>query len=314
MRKHGATVYNLLSAEVVTADGELVTANERERPDLLWGLRGGGGNFGVVTSFEYALHPVGPTVLAGPIFHSLDDAPAVLRQYRDFIADSPDELTTIVRLGRAPALPFLPERVHGQPVVTIASCWAGDVEAGEAALAPLRRFGSPLADALAPRPYVELQQMFNPSVPHGWHYYWKSWELPPLEDAAIDTLVERAAVLTSPRSYIIVFQLGGAVGRVPEDATAFGQRSPGHDVNINAVWLPDDEDRESHVRWTRETFAALEPFAGGRAYVNFLADEGQDRVRAAYGEERYARLVELKREYDPDNVFRLNQNVDPRQP
>jgi FAD/FMN-containing dehydrogenase len=311
MRKHGATVDNLRSAEVVTADGETVTASEDERPELLWGLRGGGGNFGVVTSFEYRLHAVGPTVLAGPIYHGLDDAPQALRFYRDFIADSPDELTTIVRLGRAPALPFLPEHVHGRPVVTIACCWAGDPQSGESALRPLRSFGNPLADALAPRAYSELQRMFDPSVPHGWHYYWKSWELPPLADAAIDALVEQAGRLTSPRSYIIVFQLGGAVGRVPADATAFGQRHAGHDVNINAVWLADDPDPDRHVQWTREAYAALEPFSSGRTYVNFIGDEGRDRVRAAYGEEKYARLVELKRTYDPDNVFRLNQNIDP---
>ncbi|HEY1273359.1 MAG TPA: FAD-binding oxidoreductase [Thermoleophilaceae bacterium] len=311
MRKHGATVDNLRSAEVVTADGETLTASEDERPELLWGLRGGGGNFGVVTSFEYRLHAVGPTVLAGPIYHGLDDAPQALRFYRDFIADSPDELTTIVRLGRAPALPFLPEHVHGRPVVTIACCWAGDPQSGESALRPLRSFGNPLADALAPRAYSELQRMFDPSVPHGWHYYWKSWELPPLADAAIDALVEQAGRLTSPRSYIIVFQLGGAVGRVPADATAFGQRHAGHDVNINAVWLADDPDPDRHVQWTREAYAALEPFSSGRTYVNFIGDEGRDRVRAAYGEEKYARLVELKRTYDPDNVFRLNQNIDP---
>jgi FAD/FMN-containing dehydrogenase len=311
MRKHGATVDNLRSAEVVTADGETLTASEDERPELLWGLRGGGGNFGVVTSFEYRLHAVGPTVLAGPIYHGLDDAPQALRFYRDFIADSPDELTTIVRLGRAPALPFLPEHVHGRPVVTIACCWAGDPQSGESALRPLRSFGNPLADALAPRAYSELQRMFDPGVPHGWHYYWKSWELPPLADAAIDALVEQAGRLTSPRSYIIVFQLGGAVGRVPADATAFGQRHAGHDVNINAVWLADDPDPDRHVQWTREAYAALEPFSSGRTYVNFIGDEGRDRVRAAYGEEKYARLVELKRTYDPDNVFRLNQNIDP---
>jgi FAD/FMN-containing dehydrogenase len=311
MRKHGTTVDNLLSAEVVTASGEVVTAGEDERPDLLWGLRGGGGNFGVVTSFEYALHPVGPQVLAGPIYHTLDDAPAVLRHYRDFIAEAPDELTTIVRLGCAPALPFIPEHLHGQPVVSIASCWAGDVDAGETALEPLRRFGTPVADALAPRPYAELQQMFDPSVPHGWHYYWKSWEVPPLADGAIDALVEQAARITSPRSYMIMFQLGGAVARVPEAATAFGQRHAGHDVNINAVWLPDDPDPERHVEWTRAASAALEPFSGGGTYVNFLGDEPQNRVRAAYGEEKYARLVELKRAYDPDNVFRLNQNIEP---
>jgi FAD/FMN-containing dehydrogenase len=312
MRRYGATVDNLLSAEVVTADGAVLRASADEHPELFCGLRGGGGNFGIVTSFEYRLHPVGPTVLAGPILYALEDGPEVLRFYRDYIAEAPDELTTIVMLRQAPALPFVPAELHGRPVVMVVACYAGPVERGEEVLAPVRRFGRPLVDAIAPRPYVELQAMFNPGVPHGWHYYWKSWELPPLQDAAIDTLVEQAHRITSPRSYVIVFQLGGALARVGEHDTAFGQRDAAHDVNINAVWLPDDPARDEHVRWARECYAALEPFATGRTYVNFLADEGQQRVRAAYGEERYGRLVALKRAHDPENVFRLNQNIDPR--
>ncbi len=310
MRKHGATVDNLLSAEVVTADGDVVTASADERPDLFWGLRGGGGNFGIVTSFEYRLHAVGP-VLAGPIYHALEDAPEVLRFYRDFIAGAPDELTTILNLRPAPPLPLLPAAMHGRPVVAIAVCYAGDAERGEDVLRPLRRFGRPLVDAVAPRPYAQLQQLFDPVVPHGWHYYWKSWEVPPLGDGTIDTLVEHAARIESPRSYVIVFQLGGALARVGEHETAYGQRDAAHNVNINAVWLPDDPEPERHVQWARDCYDALEPAAAGRAYVNFLGDEGPERVRAAYGEERYARLLALKRAYDPENVFRLNQNIDP---
>jgi FAD/FMN-containing dehydrogenase len=312
MRRHGATVDNLLSAEVVTADGAVLRASAQEHPELFWGLRGGGGNFGIVTSFQYALHALGPTVLAGPIVYALDDAPEVLRLYRDYVAQAPDELTTILTLRQAPPLPFLPAAVHGRPVLMVSVCYAGPVPRGEDVLAPLRGFGTPLVDAIGPRPYVELQSLYNAGVPHGWHYYWKSWELPPLQDAAIDTLVEQAARIDSPRSYVIVFQLGGALARVGEHETAYGQRDAAHNVNINAVWLPDDPARDEHVRWARECYAALEPFATGRAYVNFLADEGQERVRAAYGEERYARLVALKRAHDPDNVFRLNQNIDPR--
>jgi FAD/FMN-containing dehydrogenase len=307
MRRHGATVDNLLSATVVTPDGAVLDAGA----DLMWGLRGGGGNFGVVTEFEFRLHPVGPTVLAGPLYYALEDGPEALRHYRDFIAAAPDELTTILNLRQAPPLPILPPELHGRPVVTIATCWAGDPGEGERALAPLRAHGRPLADLIAPRPYLELQAMFNPAVPHGWHYYWKSWEVPSLTDATIDTLLERTAAITSPRSYTIVFQLGGAMARVGEHDTAFGQRSEGHDVNINAVWLPDDPEHDAHRGWARATFAALESRSAGRAYVNFLGDEGQDRVRAAYGEERYARLAALKAEYDPGNVLRGNQNVEP---
>jgi FAD/FMN-containing dehydrogenase len=307
MRRHGATVDNFLGAEVVTPDGAIVQADE----ELMWGLRGGGGNFGVVTEFDYRVHRVGPTVLAGPVYYALEDAPEVLRHYRDFIAQAPDELTTIVNLRHAPPLPILPPDLHGRPVVTILACWAGDAEEGQRGLEPLRRFGTPLIDLIAPRPYVELQSLFNPAVPHGWHYYWKSWELPPLTDAAIDAVVARADAITSPRSYIIVFQLGGAMTRVAEADMAFGQRAEGHDVNINAVWLEDDPDPDRHTAWARETYAALERHGLGRTYVNFLGEEGSDRVRAAYGPEKYARLQQLKRAYDPDNLLRGNQNVAP---
>jgi FAD/FMN-containing dehydrogenase len=308
MRRHGATVDNLLDAELVTVEGETIRAGED--PDLLWGLRGGGGNFGIVTSFEYRLHEVGPTVLAGPLYYALEDGPEVLRFYRDLMADAPDELTTILNLRMAPPLPFIPTEYHGAPVVTAAVCYAGPVERGEQVLEPLRRFGTPLVDAISPRPYVELQRLFDPSVPHGWHYHWRSCELPPLTDGAIDALVEQAARITSPRSYVIVFQLGGAVAR-PEYDTAFSQRDAAHNVNINAVWLEGDPDADRHVRWVHETQAALEPHARGRVYVNFLEDEGPERVRAAYGAATHDRLVALKRRYDPANVLRGNQNISP---
>jgi FAD/FMN-containing dehydrogenase len=311
MRRHGATVDNLLAADVVTVEGDMLRASEDENPDLFWGLRGGGGNFGIVTSFEYRLHEVGPTVLGGPIYYALDDGPEVLRHYRDFIAAAPDELTTILNLRMAPPLPFIPDEVHGQPVVTVAVCYAGDPGRGQAVLEPLRRFGTPLVDAVSPRPYTELQRLFDTSVPHGWHYHWRSWELPPLTDAAIDVLVDQAARITSPRSYIIVFQLGGAVARVGEHDTAFSQRDAAHDVNINAVWLEGDPEAERHVQWVHDCYAALEPHTRGRVYVNFLADEGAARVRDAYPRATYDRLAGIKRRYDPDNVFRRNQNVLP---
>ena len=311
MRKYGATVDNLLSADVVTADGEVVTASQEQNPDLFWGIRGGGGNFGIVTSFEYRLHPVGPIVHAGPIFHPLEDAPEVLRFYREFIADAPDELTTIFNLRAAPPLPFLPEGVHGKPIVMVGACYAGSPEDGAEVVRPLKQFGSPIVDLLEPKPYRALQSMFDPSVPHGWHYYWKSVELPPLTDGAIDTLVEHASALTSPKSYCIVFQLGGALGRVDEGETAFSQRGAAHNVNINAIWTEEDPEAERHIAWARDFFDAMQPHAGGHVYLNFLGDEGGDRVRQAYGAENYQRLVELKHAYDPTNLFRLNQNIAP---
>ena len=311
MRKHGATVDNLVSVDLVTAEGELLTASEDQNPDLFWGLRGGGGNFGIVTSFEYRLHPVGPIVLAGPIFHRLEDAREVLRFYREFIAAAPDELTTIFDLSVAPPLPFLPEDVHGNPIVMVGACYAGAPEDGIEAVRPLKGFGTPIVDLLEPKPYAALQSMFDPLVPHGWHRYWKSVELPPLTDDAIDTLVEHAFAVTSPKSYCIVFQLGGALARVGEDETAFSQRDAAHNVNINAVWTEDDVAGERHVAWARDFYSAMQPHARERVYVNFLGDEGAHRVRQAYGVRQYERLAELKRRYDPTNFFRLNQNIEP---
>jgi FAD/FMN-containing dehydrogenase len=310
-RKHGATVDNLLSADLVTADGRLLTVSADRHPDLFWAIRGGGGNFGVVTSLEYRLHPVGPTVLAGPIFHPIEDASQVLRFYREFAAAAPDELTTIFELAVAQPLPVLPEDVHGKPILMIGACYAGALEDGIEVVRPLKEYGDPIADLLEPKLYCELQSMFDPFVPHGWHRYWKSVELPPLTDDAIDTLVEHASAYTSPKSYCIVFQLGGALARVGKDEAAFSQRDAAHNVNINAVWTEDDPEGERHIAWARDFFAAMRPHAGGRVYLNFLGDEGAERVRQAYGDRQYERLVELKRAYDPTNFFRLNQNIEP---
>jgi FAD/FMN-containing dehydrogenase len=311
MRKHGATVDNLVSVDLVTADGELLTAGEDEHPDLFWGVRGGGGNFGVVTSFEYRLHRVGPIVLAGPVFHPLEDAREVLAFYREFIATAPDELTTIFELGVAPPAPFLPEDVHGKPIVMVGACYAGAPEDGIEVVRPLKELGNPIVDLLEPKLYTALQSMFDPAVPHGWHRYWKSVELPPLTDEAIDTLVEHASAQTSPKSYCIVFQLGGALALAREDESAFTQRDSAHNVNINAVWTEDDLEGERHVAWAREFFSAMQPHAGEHVYVNVLGDEGADRVRQAYGARQYERLAALKRTYDPANFFRMNQNISP---
>jgi FAD/FMN-containing dehydrogenase len=310
MRTHGLAVDNLRSARIVTADGEALAVSEAEHPDLFWALRGGGGNFGVVTSFEFGLHPRGP-VLAGPLVWPLEDAAPLLRHYRDVIEHAPDELATIVVLRRAPPGAPFPPSIHGRPVCLILVCWTGEHEAGERVLAPLRRFGQPLFDGIAARPYVELQSAFDAGAPHGWHCYWKSCELPTLTDQTIDLLAEHAHRIESARSYIIMFHLGGAVARVPEEATAYSQRGAVHNVNIDAVWLPVEDDcGDREPSWARAAYEALAPHEVG-VYVNFLGEEGDERVRSAYGETKYRRLAEIKAIYDPENVFRLNQNIRP---
>jgi FAD/FMN-containing dehydrogenase len=310
MRKHGLAADNLLSADVVTAEGECLRASESEHAELFWGLRGGGGNFGVVTSFEYRLHPVGPTVLAGVILYPAARAREVLRFYRDYIATAPDELTTVAVLRMAPPAPFFPQSVHGQPVVVIGACYAGPVEEGERAVARLRRFGEPLVDLIRPTPYVSHQALLDPTAPHGLSYYWKSEYLPPLSDGLIDTLVERAWRVATPESYTIVFHLGGAVGREDPGASAFEDRQATHAVVIDSVWS-EPARASACIAWTRDFWEAVRPHATGRLYVNFLGEEGPDRVRAAYGAAKYERLRALKRAYDPTNLFRLNQNVAP---
>jgi hypothetical protein len=310
MRRYGLTCDNLLSADVVTAEGEFLRASAEERADLFWGLRGGGGNFGVVTSFEYRLHPVGPIVLAGVILHPAARARDVLGFYRDYIASAPDELTTIAVLRMAPPAPFLPPGVHGQPVVVIGACYTGPVEEGERAVAPLRRFGDPLVDLIHPTPYVSHQGLFDPTAPHGLGYYWKSEYVPSLSDALIDTLAEQAWRVVTPESYTIIFHLGGAVGREDPEGSAFEDRRAAHAVNIDAVWS-EPARAPACIAWTRDFWEAVRPYSTGRVYVNFLGEEGQDRVRGAYGEAKYERLHVLKRKYDPTNFFRLNQNIRP---
>jgi FAD/FMN-containing dehydrogenase len=311
MRQHGLTVDNLLAADVVTADGELLRASEDQHPDLFWALRGGGGNFGVVTSFEFRLHPVGPTVLAGPILWDASDTGEVLRFYRDFVGSAPDELGTVVRFGTVPPLPVIPEELHWRPVIQVAVCYAGPVEDAEVLLRPLRAVGRPLLDLIAPKPYVNHQNASDSTVLHGWNYYWKSTYLPELRDDLIDVIAEHAFEFTSPRSYTVMFHMGGAVSRVPESATAFGNRQASHNININAVWRSGEDYADGDIAWTRRFFAALDSYHEG-VYVNFLgADEDPDRIRDAYTTAVYDRLVDAKTKYDPDNVFHHNQNIRP---
>ncbi|MDP8949691.1 MAG: FAD-binding oxidoreductase [Actinomycetota bacterium] len=310
MRRHGLTIDNLLSAEVVTAEGQHITASERDHPDLFWGLRGGGGNFGIVTSFTYRLHPVGPEVLAGPVLWAMEDAPEVLRFYREFAHQAPREVNTVVNLRKVPPLPIFPYELHGRPVCVITMLYLGDPDEGERVLAPLRGFGRPLLDLVDLRPYTGLQSLVDPTVSHGWHYYWKSAEVDRLHDSIIDTAIEHSSRIRSPWSYTVMFHLGGAVADVDEGSTAYSHRDATYNININGVWLPHEPVADEETAWTRQFFAALEPHQTG-AYVNFLDRDDETRVRSAYGDDKYRRLAALKRRYDPDNVFRLNHNIKP---
>lgn len=309
MRKHGLTIDQLLSVDLVTAEGEFVKANETENPDLFWGIRGGGGNFGIVTEFEFRLNPVGPIVLAGPIFWPMEESPKVLRFYRDWIADAPDDLMTIVVHRKAPALPIVPVELHGKPVVVVACCYAGPVEEGQKVVKPLKAFGSPALDLCEPKPYMTHQAMFDPSFPHGLHYYFRACDVVELTDEVIDVTVDHALQMRSPLTSFPIWQLGGAVARVGEDETAFNGRSAGFTFNINGT-TATAEGFEEEREWARGLWSALEPHHAG-VYVNFLMEEGEERVREAYGAEKHDRLKALKRRYDPDNFFRLNQNIRP---
>jgi FAD/FMN-containing dehydrogenase len=309
MRKHGLTCDSLFAADLVTADGTFVRASETEHPDLFWGIRGGGGNFGIVTSFEFQLHPVGPSVLAGLVVYPADQAEQVLRFYRDFAATSPDELTTIVTFRHAAPLPILPRHLHGAPVIVVGACYAGPIEEGERAIRPLRAFRPPLVDLIGPTAYAGHQSIFDAGVPHGLRYYWKSHYLPDLSDSVIDAITRYAWQTPSPQSYTILFQLGGAVAKRDDGETAFTGRSAGYAININAVGTDPAQDR-THERWVREFWNAMQPFSNG-VYMNFLGNEGRERVRNAYGPRKYERLVALKNTYDPTNFFRLNQNIAP---
>ena len=309
MRRCGLTVDNLVEADLVTADGRRITVDASADSELLWGLRGGGGNFGAVVRFGFRLHDVGPTVLAGMVIYPMDDALAVLSHYRDLIADAPDALGTILNLRLCPPVAAVPERLHGTPIVAINVCWSGDIEEGQAHLRALRNFGRPILDTVAPMQYADLQQMVDGTSRPGKHYYWRSADFGLLTDQVIETIVEHASRITSPLSSVPVYHLGGAVGRVPAEDTAFGARDAGHNINMFGAWEPDRTDRDRHVAWVRDFSEAMAPHAVGQ-YVNFLSDEGSDGVRAAYGH-RWRRLVALKRRVDPTNLFRYNYNIDP---
>jgi FAD/FMN-containing dehydrogenase len=299
--KHGLAIDNLCSVEIALADGRLVTASEAEHADLFWGIRGAGANFGVVTAFVFHLHPVGPTITGGMVLHPLDQARDVLRFYRDYAAAQPDEQTTYA------ALLTLPD---GPVVVALVTCHCGPPEAAERAVAPLKAFGTPLADTIGPMPYVALQSMLDGAFPYGRRNYWKSAYPPALADGMIDAIIAHASAMPSPHAVALIQDFHGAVGRVPAAATAFAHRQPPHSLAILGNWADPDDDARN-IAWARDFFAAIAPHAASGVYVNELGhDEGAERVRAAYGT-NHDRLTALKARYDPTNLFRANQNIRP---
>jgi FAD/FMN-containing dehydrogenase len=309
-RRFGLTIDNLLSADVVTARGELVHASAKENPELFWAIRGGGGNFGVVTSFEFQLHPVGPQVLSGLIVHPFAQAKELLQAYRRLAAEAPDELTCWAVIRKAPPLPFLPPEVHGTEVLVFALCYAGDPEAGRGAAAPFRALGKPIADVVGLNPLAGWQTAFDPLLGSGARNYWKSHDLAALTDGAIQVLLDAVRRFPSPDCEVFIAQVGGAINRVAATATAYPHRDVQFVINAHARWNDRAEDAVC-IAWARELFDRLAPHATGGVYVNFMPEDEAGRVRAgAYGT-NFERLARAKAQFDPGNLFRRNQNIAP---
>ena len=308
-RKYGLTADNLVSADMVTADGELVHASATENPDLFWGLRGGGGNFGIVTHFEFELHPVGPEILAGLIVFPANQASDVLNSYRSYVATIPDEMNVWVVLRKAPPLPFLPEEVHGQDVVVLALFYAGEESQGQELVEPLRGFGTSHGEHVGMMPYTAWGKAFDPLLTPGARNYWKSHNFTQLSDEALATIIDYAGNLPSDHTEIFIGLLGGETSRIKTNATAYAQRDAQFVMNVHARWESATDDQRC-ISWAREFFDASAPYATGGVYINFMTEEEGDRVEAAYGT-GYQRLVQLKEKYDPGNLFRLNQNIKP---
>lgn len=307
---YGLTCDNLVAADVVTADGKLVHASEDENFDLLWGLRGGSSNFGIVTSFEFQLHPVGPTLLGGMLIHMLENAPDVARAYRDFVEKAPDELVTAMAIVQAPPAPFVPPELVGTPVLGIIVLYVGDIAEGEEAARGLRQIGPPAMDLVAPVPYTAFQAMLDDFSPTGWRNYHRGLHMSALPDAAIDAFLENGPQRLSPIDQAILFRHGGAVSRVSSDSSAFGNREAAYMVHPIACWQ-NPEDDEANMAWLRRLTDAMAPFTTGGVYLNFEQNVSEAHVRAGYGPSNYLRLVELKDKWDPTNLFRVNQNVPP---
>jgi FAD/FMN-containing dehydrogenase len=309
-RKYGMTVDNLRAVELVTADGRQVRASSTENEDLFWGVRGGGGNFGIVTSFEFQLHPVGPNLLTGLIVFPFSEAKSVLTKFARFTETMPDELNVWMVTRKAPPLPFLPAEVHGKEIVALAVCYAGDPAEGEKLIAPLRGFGKPYGEHIGVQPYVAWQQAFDPLLTKGARNYWKSHNFERLSDGAIDTIIDYAGRLPSPHCEIFIGTIGGQTTRVAPDAMAYSSRDAKYVMNVHGRWESAAED-ERCIAWAREFFAKSKPFASAGAYINFLTQEEGERIEFAYGP-AFKRLVDIKKKYDPTNFFRMNQNIKPQ--
>ncbi len=312
-RRLGWTSDNVLSMDVVTADGRVVRASERENSDLFWGLRGGGGNFGVVTSFEYKLHPVGPEVMAGAIAWSAEHAHDVIEMYRALTEQAPPELTCVLGLRMAPPAPWLAKNIHGQPIVAIFVCHTGAIKEGEKLVAPIKGFGAPVGDIIQPRSYVSQQNLLDGTQPKGRRYYWKSEYLPGLESEMLAKAIEHAQRIVSPHSAILLFPVDGALNRLSEDHSAVGNRDAAFILNITASWEHAEDDR-ANIDWSRAAWGDMRRFSTGGTYVNFLTEEeGDERIHAAYGK-NYDRLVDVKTKWDSKNLFRANKNIAPAKP
>ncbi|KRH99908.1 FAD-binding oxidoreductase [Curvibacter sp. PAE-UM] len=308
-RRHGWTCDNVVSMEVVSADGTVLRASADENQDLFWALRGGGGNFGIVTSFEYQLFPVGPEILGGAMAWTGDKAQEVLQAYRAFSAAAPRELTSVAVLRIAPPAPWLPKEVHGKPIVAIFVCHTGKVEEGEALMKTLRAIGQPVADIVTRRPYAQMQSLLDGTQPKGRRYYWKSHYLAGIEQKTIDLAVEHAGRIQSPHSAILLFQIQGALGELPAGHSPAGNRDAAYVLNIAASWEKPGED-DLHMQWARACFEAMRPCSTGGTYINFLTEEeGADRIEAAYGKANLDKLAALKQQYDPGNFFRHTKRV-----
>ena len=308
-RKLGLTIDSLIAADVVLADGSVVRASEDEHADLFWALRGGGGNFGIVTSFKFRLHPIGPQVATAQIFYPFEAAGDVLRRYRDFMAEAPDEVSCFALLVPLPPLDAFPAELHGKTTLAIVGCHAGEAAEGEELLGPLAGFAEPLAAIMQPMAYVDLQSAFKDAAPHGGRYYWKAHFLSGLPDELLDLVVERTRVLPGAYSNTFFEPMGGAIARVGESETAFANRKAEYIISMSSGWS-DSSDDDKAIAATREFFEAVAPFAMGGVYTNYMDFDEKERVQSSYGA-NYERLRKVKARYDPDNLFRMNQNIPP---